>query len=161
MTTIAGIDPGKTGALAILYPDGSATAYRVPLIKLRGKEQPAWAAWFDLWSVSLQTVQPDLIVLESVAARPGQGVTSMFNFGQSLGFAKAIACSANCRVEHVTPSVWKGKLGLLKSDKNASREMARQLMPPLAPELKRVKDDGVADAALLAHYGRQHIMRKD
>lgn len=156
--TIVGIDPGKTGAMVVLYPDGSATAYRVPLIKLKGKEQPAWTTWFDLWSVALRTIEPDLVVLESVAARPGQGVTSMFNFGQTLGFARAIACSANCRVELVTPSVWKSKLGLLNSDKNASREQARQLMPSLAPELTRVKDDGVADAALLAHYGRQHIM---
>ena len=159
MQTVAGIDPGKTGAMVLLYPDGSGATYRVPLIKLRGKEQPAWTTWFDVWATTLQTVQPDLIVLESVAARPGQGVTSMFNFGQSLGFARAIACSANCRVEHVTPSVWKAKLGLLNSDKNASREMARQLVPSLISELTRVKDDGVADAALLAHYGRQHILR--
>ena len=158
MTTIAGIDPGKTGAMAILYPDSSVTAYRVPLIKLRGKPKPAWTAWFDLWATTLQTIQPDLIVLESVAARPGQGVTSMFGFGETLGFARAIACSANCHIETVTPSVWKAKLGLLNSDKNASRELARQFMPSLAPELTRVKDDGVAEAALLAHYGRQHIL---
>lgn len=159
MTAIVGIDPGKTGAMVVLYPDGRATAYRVPLIKLKGKEQPAWTTWFDLWATTLRAFEPDLVVLESVAARPGQGVTSMFNFGQTLGFVRAIACSANCRVELVTPSVWKAKLGLLNSDKNASREKARQLVPSLSRELTRVKDDGVADAALLAYYGHQHIVR--
>ena len=159
MNTVIGIDPGKTGAMVILYPDNSARAYQVPLIELKGKQQPAWYTWFDLWSVPAQTVSPDLIVIENVAARPKQGVTSMFNFGQTLGFVKAIACSANSRIEHVTPSVWKGKLGLLKSNKGASRELARQLIPSLTPELTRVKDDGVAEAALLAHYGRQHILK--
>lgn len=159
MTTTVGIDPGKTGAMVVLYPDGSTSAYRVPLIKIKGKEHPAWVTWFDVWATTLHTLTPDLILIEQVAARPGQGVSSMFNFGTVAGFVKAIACSTKCRFQYVTPSVWKSKLGLLKSDKNASREIARQLMPSLVPELTRVKDDGVAEAALLAYYGREHILK--
>lgn len=154
--TVAGMDPGKTGAMVIVFPDGSTAVHRVPLMKLRGKERPAWTEWQANWATALELACPDLIVIEEVAARPGQGVTSMFNFGQALGFIRAIAAGAKCPVESVTPSVWKGKLGLLKSDKNASREIARRLMPSLAPAITRVKDDGVAEAALLAYYGRQH-----
>lgn len=154
---VAGIDPGKTGALVILFPDGSTTAHRVPLMKLRGKERPAWTDWLATWLLALEMASPDLIVIEEVGARPGQGVTSMFNFGQSLGFVRAITASIGCRVETVTPAVWKGKLGLLKSDKNASRETARRILPSVSSEITRVKDDGVAEAALLAYYGQKYL----
>jgi len=157
MSIVTGIDPGKTGALVILFPDGSTAVHRVPLMKLRGKERPAWTEWAILWTNALAFAGPDLIVIEEVGARPGQGVTSMFNFGQALGFIRAIAAGAGCRIESVTPSIWKGKLGLLKSDKNASREAARRLVPSITGEVARVKDDGVAEAALLAYYGRKFI----
>jgi len=158
--TVAGIDPGKTGAMVILYPDDSTMVCRVPLQKLRGKEQPAWAKWWDNWDFALGEVRPDLLLIEEVSARPGQGVTSMFNFGQTLGFIKALAAAGPCPFQFVTPAVWKGKMGLLKSDKNASREMARRLLPSIAADIERVKDDGVAEAALLAYYGRQFILSR-
>lgn len=154
---VAGIDPGKTGALVILYPDDSTSVHRVPLMKHRGKEQPAWTDWATQWAQTLEWSDPDMIVIEDVAARPGQGVTSMFNFGKTLGFVHAIAAAQRKPLWLVTPSTWKGKMGLLKSDKNASRELSRRLLPLLAPEITRVKDDGVAEAALLAYYGRKFI----
>ena len=152
--TVAGIDPGKGGALAIIYPDGGVEVHRVPLQKLGKKEVPAWTEWAMSWSMALRLAEPDLIVIENVSARPGQGVTSMFNFGKTYGFAIAMAALAQCPIEFVTPAKWKGKLGLLKADKNASREKARQLYPKAAPELTRVKDDGVAEAVLMAHFGK-------
>lgn len=151
-----GIDPGKTGAMVILYPDNSVQVHRVPLTKLRGKEQPAWVSWKVSWENALKYAEPDMIVIEDVAARPGQGVTSMFNFGKTLGFVNAIALG-RCPVHYVTPTVWKGKMGLLKSDKNASREMVRRLLPSITSEVERVKDDGVAEAALLTYYGRKYL----
>lgn len=154
---VAGIDPGKTGALAILFEDDSVSVHRVPLMKLRGKELPAWTEWEAHWRAALDWAGPDLIVIEEVAARPGQGVTSMFGFGRSLGFAHAIGAATRCRLVSVPPSTWKSKLGLLKSDKNASRETARRLLPSITSEVARVKDDGVAEAALLAWYGREKM----
>jgi len=154
---IAGIDPGKTGALAITYPDGYVDAFDVPKIKLRGKEVPAWMEWQAVWSAALGLVHIDLIVIEEVAARPGQGVTSMFTFGRTLGFAHAIAVASGASIQTVTPSVWKGKLGLLNSDKGASREKAKALYPRSVDLLGRVKDDGRAEAILLAHYGRKFL----
>lgn len=156
MTIIAGIDPGKTGALVLGLDNGGVAAFRVPLVKLP-KETPAWSEWWQTWSTAL-AFGIDMVVIENVGARPTQGTVSMFNFGRTLGFAHALAASAGAPIHFVTPAVWKGKLGLAKAaDKSASREKARTLMPLLEPELRRVKDDGVAEAALLAYYGRKFI----
>ena len=151
---VAGIDPGKTGALVLLR-GSTGSVFRVPTVKTP-KETPAWSEWWRSWSAAL-AFGIDMVVIEQVGARPTQGVTSMFNFGQTLGFAKALAHSSGAPVHFVTPAVWKGKFGLLKADKSASREKARTLLPSLEPEFRRVKDDGVAEAALLALYGVRHL----
>lgn len=155
---VAGIDPGKSGALAIIYP-GTIMFADVPRIKLRGKDKPAWSEWHTEWSMALEFACVDLIVIEDVSARPGQGVTSMFTFGRSLGFAHSIAAGVRPRprIEFVTPAVWKGKLGLLNSGKGASREKCRTLYPSTAEHLTRVLDDGRAEAALIAHYGKTFL----
>ena len=154
---VAGIDPGKTGALSILYPDNSVIVVDVPTIKLKGKDRPAWSEWSILWRTILTFNTPDMFVIEDIAARPGQGVTSMFSFGRTLGFAHGIVSVGNIPIHFVTPSVWKGKLGLLNSDKGASREKARTLFPASAHHFARVKDDGRAEATLLAYYGRKYL----
>lgn len=154
---VAGIDPGKTGALAIIHVDNTVQFFDVPTITLRGKPKPAWQEWSRLWSAALDFAGVDLIVLEEVAARPGQGVTSMFTFGRTLGFAHAIAVASGAAIQPVTPAVWKGKLGLLNSSKGASRERCVNLYPSTASELARVKDDGRAEAALIAHYGKKFL----
>lgn len=159
MKTIAGIDPGKTGALAILHPDGSAEFFDVPRIKLKGKDKPAWSLWAREWRIALALAAPEAVVIEDIAARPGQGVTSMFSFGRTLGFAHGLVSIAlpEVPIHFVTPSVWKAKLGLLNSGKGASREKCRTLFPTAAGALSRVKDDGRAEAALIAHYGRKFL----
>jgi crossover junction endodeoxyribonuclease RuvC len=155
---IAGIDPGKTGALAILHPDGSAEFFDVPRVKLKGKDKPAWTQWARDWGTVLDLAAPDMVVIEEVTARPGQGVTSMFTFGRTLGFVHGLVnAKTDCPVHFVTPSVWKAKLGLLNSGKGASREICQTLYPATASHLGRVKDDGRAEAVLLAHYGRKYL----
>ena len=154
---IAGIDPGKTGALAITYPDGAVQVWDVPRVKLKGKDVPAWHDWQGSWSAAFDFAGVDLVVIEDVSARPGQGVTSMFTFGRSLGFAHALVVASGAAVQFVTPAVWKGKLGLLNSSKGASREKATALYPRSAGLLGRVKDDGRAEAILIAHYGRKFL----
>jgi crossover junction endodeoxyribonuclease RuvC len=158
---IAGIDPGKTGALGISYPDGLHEFFDVPCVKMP-KDTPAWSAWHTEWSNALEFACVDLIMIELVTAGQNgikQGVQSMFNFGGTLRFAHAIALGVRPRprIEFVTPAVWKGKLGLLNSSKGASREKCRTIYPSTAPSLARVKDDGRAEAALIAHYGRVHL----
>ena len=155
--TIVGIDPGKSGAMSIVYGDGAVQCFDVPHGKVNGKNKPLFHAWASSWAPALEFAAPDLIVIERVNSMPGQGVTSMFSFGQTLGFVHAIACLSGARVEFVTPSVWKGKMGLLNSGKDASREKFRTLWPKHAALVARVKDDGRAEAALLAHYGRKFL----
>jgi crossover junction endodeoxyribonuclease RuvC len=154
---VAGIDPGKTGAMVILFPDNAGLVFTVPLMK-KPKEVPAWSEWAQTWGNALAFTPPDLIVIELVSARPGQGVTSMFTFGKSYGFAHALAAAVGCRIEFVTPAVWKPKVGIARgADKNSSRERVRNVLPRLSHAVTRAKDDGIAEAALLALYGRMHL----
>lgn len=155
----AGIDPGKTGALAILYPDDFVEFFDVPRNKLKGRDVPAYAEWQGVWSNALGLAGVEYVVIEDVGARPGQGVSSMFKFGRSLGFIHAIALNVRPRpaIKFTTPAQWKGKLGLLNSSKGASREKAVSLYPSVESRLTRVKDDGRAEALLIAHYGRMML----
>lgn len=151
---VAGIDPGKRGAMTIVFPDNTGLVFRVPLVK-KPKETPAWRLWEAEWSNALAFSMPDLIIIERVSARPGQGVTSMYSFGATCGFAHAIALASGARVDFVSASVWKVKMGLaVGADKNASRERLRNLLPSLSHEVVRVKDSDVAESALMALYGR-------
>ena len=155
----AGIDPGKTGALAILLPDSTVVFIDVPRVKLRNKDVPAWSDWNKHWTEMMELAGVTHVIIEDVASRPGQGVSSMFKFGRTLGFVHAIALGIRPQpsIEFITPTVWKGKLGLLNSDKGASREKAISLFPSVESRLMRVKDDGRAEALLLAHYGRRFL----
>lgn len=159
---VAGIDPGKTGALAIIYPDGNVHFFDVPLIDIKGKSVPAWSEWNKTWCSALDFAGVDLVTIEEVTAGQNgikQGVQSMFNFGRALGFAHGIAMGITPRpvVRTVPPSVWKPKYGLTHAGKGASREKCRTLYPKSEPFLTRVKDDGRAEAALIADYGKRNF----
>lgn len=152
---IAGMDPGKTGAVVLLFDNNETIVLRIPLA---GRE-PMWGQWADTWAALLQWSVPDSVVGEDVSARPKQGVTGMFKFGEVLGYSHGLLRMAapQASFHWVTPSVWKRKMGLLGLDKKASFALAGDLMPTLKPEIKRVKDDGVAEAALIAYYGRKYL----
>ena len=144
---LAGIDPGANGALAII--DGS----RVMLLDVpkvgNDIDYPAWA---KEWGMHLPWVSH--IFIEKVGAMPKQGVTSMFNFGERYGFILALAYSADVPVSFFRPQEWKKAVGIAaKADKGASRLRASQLFPTHAEQWKRVKDDGRAEALLIAYAG--------
>lgn len=144
---IAGIDPGANGALAFV---GCHELYVVPVPKI-GKDVDE-RAWWKTWSELI--AEAHHIFIEQVGARPGQGVTSMFNFGDRFGFVKALAYSAGVPVSFVRPQEWKKGVGIPSgSEKGASRIRASQLFPNDADKWSRVRDDGLAEAALIAHYG--------
>ena len=148
---LAGIDPGASGALCIL--DGDApTILDVPKVG-NDVDEVAWAA---LWNQHLPFVGH--IWIEHVGAMPGQGVTSMFNFGDRFGFIKALAYSAGVPVSFVRPNKWKVAVGIPGgSEKGASRLRASQLFPQHADAWKLVKHDGRAEALLIAYYGRKQL----
>lgn len=154
---IAGIDPGQSGAMAIMHSIDKVDFFDVPMMKLKGKQKPAWGQWAHDWAEALANAKPALIVIEEVSARPGQGVTSMFNFGRSLGFAHALVAGLGRPVHFVTPQKWKAKMGLLNSNKAASIDKLVYLMPLCAANVRRAKDSGRAEAALLAYYGRRYL----
>lgn len=100
---------------------------------------------------------PELVVIEHVGAMPGQGVVSTFSFGVAFGTVYGLACATNARVVLVRPQVWKKKYGLIGKPKDSSRKEAYLRFPELRSSLARKKDDGRAEAALLADYGRRFV----
>ena len=161
----AGIDPGKTGAMVTLFEDGSTIIDRVPIEKRKGKkDRPDYPLWARSWTTSIGFNSPDVFVIEQVEARPGQGVTSMFSFGKSMGFAMGTALASGIPVQYAYPAVWKAKLGLLGAGKSESVKLALELVPSIFWEIEsKVKGNtldvkhGIAEAALLAYYGRMTI----
>lgn len=154
---VAGLDPGKTGALVVLYEDGSTLVLRVPLTPK--PYRPDWVEWNRSWRSHLAFGCPDVFVAEAVHGWRGQGAAASFSFGQAEGFAKAILMSFGRPIHRAPPIVWKHKLGIAPDKGDAIAEALR-LVPSIAPHVKRKKDDGVAEAALLAYYGLMTISAK-
>ena len=92
------------------------------------------------------------MVIEHVTAIPGQGVTSMFNFGQSFGILKGICSAMQLSVYFVRPAKWKKYFNLINSEKDASRTRAIEIFPYYSSNLSRKKDSNKADAILIASY---------
>lgn len=145
---IVGIDPGKSGGVAVLDDTGAFVGgIRTPLLQ-HGKRDLVNVRQINLWVDTAHPVKVSHVVLEQVNAMPGQGVTSMFNFGRHTGAVEAYALFLGVPVTWVTPQKWKGFFNLSK-DKMASLDRARLEFGDNA--LWRVKaNDGIAEAALIA-----------
>lgn len=147
-----GIDPGISGAIAIIHDHGGVTFHDMPTVtKLNGKGNQVDAA--TLANVLREYAVADIAYLEQVGAMPGQGVTSMFSFGDSFGVIRGILAAVGIPYCLVRPQKWKKRAGLSGRDKDAARAVAMNLYPSASSGLSRKKDVGRADALLLAHYG--------
>lgn len=149
-----GIDPGITGAVAILNDELQALdVHDMPTMQLGVNHQQvnaaALARIIEHWG-TLNTKAPT-VYLEQVGAMPGQGVTSMFNFGTSYGVVMGICAALGYPFVLVRPNAWKKLAGLISKPKDAARTLAQQLYPDV--ELARKKDVGRADALLIARFG--------
>jgi crossover junction endodeoxyribonuclease RuvC len=145
---VLGIDPGAHGAIA-LFRDGVFVSVRdMPTIEDKGRPRVDGAA---LGSI-IRGYAPTRAVLERVGARPGQGVTSMFQFGRAVGIVEGALGALLVPVTHVTPVQWKGALRV-PADKGAMRRRASELVPSAAHHWPRAKDHGRAEAVLIAFYG--------
>lgn len=143
---IIGVDPGQSGAFAALDQQGNLhDTWDMPMVDKRING----ALIADIL-VQLQVVA-DVLICEDVHAMPGQGVTSMFTFGRGLGVVEGVALGAGIPVRWVSPAKWKRALGL-SADKGASRRRAIELWPAQSSMFARVKDDGRAEAALIAYW---------
>ncbi|GGD93517.1 hypothetical protein GCM10011390_10370 [Aureimonas endophytica] len=148
-TCIVAIDPGLSGAVAILISNrlGLISVYDMPLA---GSEVDAAALARIIGQMS-----PTLGIVEQVAARPGQGVSSMFRFGTSYGVARGVISAMGIPCHLVTPGKWKRHFRL-SADKEEARALAVRLWPQ-SPHFERKKDHGRAEAALLARYAAETI----
>lgn len=150
MTLIVGIDPGAQGAIAWVSEGGRLIEVRdLPYTKGEGLMPAVLADW--LHGAARRPVHA---FVERVAARPGAGVSGMFNFGRGYGQIEGVLAALGVPVTLVTPTKWKGALRI-PADKSASRARAAQLWPGLAGTFARAKDDGRAEAALIGLFGAQ------
>ena len=151
---IYGIDPGFSGAIALYWP-GSNTieVHDMPVMKNpKGKTIINPHGVLDI--LANEGSGKSLAVIEQVGAMPGQGVSSMFRFGQGLGVVEACAAASKLPLQYVTPAKWKKHFNLTRC-KGVSRGLAMQRFPDFASEFSRAKDDGRAEALLLAVYGAE------
>ena len=157
MSFVIGIDPGAAGAVAILEAGKLVQVFDMPVVEVQvgGKAKRRVAPEMLASELRLYNVHGTVAVVEQVSARPGQGVSSMFAFGQAYGLVLGVLAGLWIPTKTVTPSAWKKALKL-NTGKDAARAKAAQLWPQMAGEFKRVKDDGRAEAALIANWGLHH-----
>ena len=141
---ILGIDPGAKGALAFL--SSYVSVHDMP-------DATGAALGALIRDIITEAGMPTVAWVEQVHSMPGQGVASTFKFGVNYGVILGVLGAWDIPVRHVTPAKWKGALGLSK-DKAASRQRAVELWPASSHLFARVKDDGRAESALIAWYGR-------
>lgn len=152
---ILGIDPGLTGALALFNPDtGALEVHDVPTHKLmRGGKAKGEVDVYALANL-LDLLASDVKVawIEQVHSLPGQGVSSVFSFGKTTGILIGTVAAHFVRIEQVPPAVWKRVLKV-PAAKDGARARASQVFPRFAHLWARAKDDGRAEASLIAYYG--------
>jgi crossover junction endodeoxyribonuclease RuvC len=148
-----GVDPGMNGAIAILEDEDIVQIFDMPTTEVKvGKSIKKRVNPQELvLELALFKNQHIKGIIEQVNAMPNQGVTSMFSFGRSLGVIEGVLAGCMIPYTHVTPAVWKKAIGV-NSSKDGAREMAMRIWPTKTELFKRKKDDGRAEAALLALY---------
>ncbi|MFQ5510167.1 MAG: hypothetical protein ACE5FN_12665 [Leptospirillia bacterium] len=153
---VVGIDPGVSGAVAEYHPDGRLYTYDIPTFELitrgRRRRYVNAAALAEL----LVDPYPAHVFVEQVGSRPGESPRAAFSFGEGFGVIKGVLGTLGIPVTFVRPQVWKKALGIT-ADKGQARQRATELFPANAESFKRVKDDGRAEAALIAWYGKQKM----
>ena len=153
---IIGVDPGITGSICF-FEDGKI----IDLIEMpnmaEGKKQKKQVNGAQIYNEILKRIKKlnkrDIkVIIEHVSAMPGQGVTSMFNFGQSFGILKGVCSAMQLPMYFVRPVKWKKYFNLIKTDKEASRSKAIQIFPYISSKLSKKKDNNKADAILIASF---------
>tara|TARA_B100000963_G_scaffold344454_1_gene347317 strand:- start:402 stop:896 length:495 start_codon:yes stop_codon:yes gene_type:complete len=151
---IIGIDPGLNGALAILEQKKVIKLFDMPVMAegKKNKRQLNSAQLVHIIKNNTTNLADTVVVVEQVNAMPGQGVTSMFNFGQTFGAIKGVCAALELPIFFVRPSKWKKHFELINASKDASRTKAIQIYPNLSNELSKKKDVNKSDALLIALY---------
>ena len=153
---IIGIDPGISGSICFLDNGKILDVIEMPIMTdgKKNKKQVNGSQVYNEISKRIKQFEKNQIrvVIEHVSAMPGQGVTSMFNFGQSFGILKGICTAMQLPMYFVRPAKWKKYFNLLNSEKDASRTRAIEIFPYFSSKLSRKKDSNKADAILIASF---------
>ena len=153
---IIGIDPGISGSICF-FEDGKIIDVLEMPTMTEGKKNKRQVNGSQIYNEISQRIQKlenheIRVVIEQVSAMPGQGVTSMFNFGQSFGILKGICSSMQLPMYFVRPAKWKKYFNLINSEKDASRSRAIEIFPYFSSQLSKKKDSNKADAILIASF---------
>ena len=161
---IIGIDPGISGALCFMEHGKIINVIDMPSMAdgKKNKRQVNGSQVFNEISRYIKDKNPNdvKVIIEHVSAMPGQGVTSMFNFGQSFGIIKGICSAMNLPMYFVRPVKWKKYFSLINSSKDASRTKAIEIFPYFSINLSKKKDANKADAILIASYFEETFIKK-
>ena len=153
---IIGIDPGISGSICFFENGVIIDVIEMPTMtegKKNKKQVNGSQIYNEILSVINKSQQKDIrVVIENVSAMPGQGVTSMFNFGQSFGILKGICSAMQLPMFFVRPAKWKKYFNLINSEKDASRTRVIEIFPYFSSQLSRKKDSNKADAILIASF---------
>ena len=152
---IIGIDPGIAGAICFFSSGNIIDVIDMPTMaegKKNKKQVNGRQIFNEISSLKNKFSNEKIsVVVEHVSAMPGQGVTSMFNFGQSFGVIKGICSAMELPIFYVRPAKWKKYYNLINSEKDASRTKVIEMFPKISYKLSK-KDNNKADAILIAHY---------
>jgi crossover junction endodeoxyribonuclease RuvC len=153
---IIGIDPGISGGICF-FEDGQVREILDMPTMAEGKKNKRQINGPQIYNEFSSRIgkfhkKDIVVVIEQVSAMPGQGVTSMFNFGQSFGVLKGICSAMQLSMHFVRPVKWKKYFGLIKTEKDASRTKVIEIFPYVSSKLSRKKDSNKADAILIASF---------
>ena len=153
---IIGIDPGISGSICFFKDGKILDVVEMPTMT-EGKKNKKQVNGSQIYNEILNRIKTtdkrDIrVIIEQVSAMPGQGVTSMFNFGQSFGILKGMCSAMQLPMYFVRPAKWKKYFNLINSEKDASRTKAIEIFPYFSSNLARKKDSNKADAILIASY---------
>ena len=153
---IIGIDPGISGSICFFQDGKIIDVVEMPTMTegKKNKKQVNGSQIFNeiLFRIKKLDKKDVKVIIEQVSAMPGQGVTSMFNFGQSFGILKGICSAMQLPMYFVRPTKWKKYFNLINSEKDASRTRAIEIFPYFSGQLSRKKDSNKADAILIASF---------
>ena len=153
---IIGIDPGISGSICFFEDGVIKDVIEMPTMtdgKKNKKQVNGSKIFIEISERIKKTDKRNIkVVIEQVSAMPGQGVTSMFNFGQSFGILKGICSAMRLSMYFVRPAKWKKYFNLINSEKDASRTRAIEIFPYFSTKLSRKKDSNKADAILIASF---------
>jgi len=162
---IIGIDPGTSGSICFFEDGKILEVIEMPVMTdgKKNKKQVNGAQIYNEFSKRINKKKDNevRVVIEQVSAMPGQGVTSMFNFGQSFGILKGICSAMQLPMFFVRPAKWKKYYNLINSEKDASRTRAIEIFPYFSTQLSKKKDSNKADAILIASFYHETHQKDD